>query len=248
MKEHTYIKNRTWYEVDPRIRLLIAIIGGVLMLFIQSEFSLLIAFCVSILWCVYCGRWQNAASFAVLYGLLFWWSSSLMKQEEVSGVIISVILFRRFLLIGAFLTPLASVDVGALVASMHKMHLPRFFIMTMAITFRFIPTLKQEYRAVRTSQKFRAIGRTLWNVIIHPITFYETLIVPLAIRIMRISDELSASAILRGADRKGNGTCFRDVKITFLDFFVFLIFLLVMSFCVILNYENLMNAILEVLQ
>ena len=246
--EELYIKKRSWYMVDPRIRFFVAIIGGILMLFIQNELSLLIAFGLSIAWCVYCGKWKNAVTFCVLYGLLFWWSYSLMQEKEISGIIISVILFRRFLLIGAFLTPLATVDVGSLVASMHKMHLPRFFVMTMAITFRFIPTLKEEYRAVRTSQKFRAIGRTLWNVIIHPITFYETLIVPLAIRIMRISDELSASAILRGADRKGNGTCFRDVKITFLDFLVFIIFLLTMSFCVLLNYENVLNSILEALK
>ena len=221
--------------VDPRIRFLVGFLGAILMFFIQNEVSLFLVFSLSMVWCVYCGQWKKAVSFAVLYGLLFWWYLALIGGEEVSGIIVPVILFRRFLLIGAFITPLMSVDIGVLVASMHKMHLPRFIILTMAIIFRFFPTLREEYRLVRTSQKFRAIGRSIFNIILHPITFYETLIVPLAIRIMRISDELSASAMLRGADRKGNGTCFREVKITILDYFVFIIFLVGMGYGIMLN-------------
>ena len=224
--------------VDPRIKFAVGSIGSIFMLFIQNEASLLITFLLAISWCIYCGRWKNATTYAVLYGLLYWWYLNLINSNEVSGVIISVILFRRFLLIGAFVTPIVSVDIGVLIAAMHKMKLPRFIIITMAIMFRFIPTLKEEYRAVRTSQKFRAIGRSIFNVILHPITFYETLIVPLAIRVMRIADELSASAMLRGADRKGNGTCFRVVKITFLDYLVFIIFLAVMSLSVFINYNG----------
>ena len=239
MDYNSFISKRKWYEIDPRIKFFIGFLGGILMLFIEDEISLFIIFSLAIVYCIYCGKWKNSLTFAIIYGLLFWWYLSLISSPEVNGIIVPVILFRRFLLIGAFITPLFTTDIGVLVASMHKMKLPRFIIISMAIMFRFFPTLQEEYRSVRTSQKFRAIGRSIINVILHPITFYETLIVPLAIRIMRISDELSASAMLRGADRKGNGTCFRDVKITFFDFLVLIIFLLVFTVAIMINYDML---------
>ena len=237
MEENLFIRKRKFYEVDPRIRFIVGLFGGIGLLFIQNEVPLFIGFVFALLWCIYCGKWKNALSFGIVYGLLFWWYLALMSAEEVSGLVVSVVLFRRFLLIGAFLTPLISVETGALVASMHKMKLPKFAIMSMAILFRFIPTLKDEYRAVRTSQKFRGIGRSIINVILHPITFYETLIVPLAIRIMKISDELSASAMLRGADKKEKGTCFREVRVSVLDYLMLVAFLLVMTLCIMLNYN-----------
>lgn len=231
------LRTRRFWEVDPRIKFLIGSFGSLFIIFIQNEMALLAAFAIALCWCTYCGKWKNALVFGVLFGLLQYWAYWMLSQETVSGLITSAVMLRRFMLIGAFTVPLASVEIGELVGSMYKLKLPRFVIITMAIMFRFIPTIREEYRAVRTSQKFRGIGRSIINVIFHPVIFYETLLVPLTIRIMKISDELSASAMLRGADRKGNGTCFRNVKITFSDFILFMIISLAMVACLLINYD-----------
>ena len=238
MDEIIFFHKRKFYEVDPRIKFLIGFIGSIFMLFIKSEPTLLLTFILGILWCIYCGKWKNATFIAVLYGLLYLWTLSMLNAPEQAsnGFIVITVLLRRFLLIGAFVTPLASVEVGALVSALKKMKVPKMITMSVAILFRFIPTLQEEYRSVRTSQKIRGIGRTIFNVIAHPITFYETLIVPFAIRIMRVSDELSASAILRGADKAGSNTSFSDVKITFSDTIIFILFIIGIICFALMNY------------
>ena len=235
MSNINFIHKRKWYEVDPRIKFLIAVLGGLIMLFVESELSLLFAFITGILWCIYCGKWKNTITLIIIYGILYIWAYYVLKQDDVSAIIIPLVLFRRFLIIGAIATPLFTSNIGEIVGAVNKLKLPRFFTLSMVIAFRFIPTLKDEYNSVRTSQKFRGVGRHIFNIILHPITYYETLIVPLAIRIMRISDELSASAILRGADKSINATCFRDVKINILDYFIFIVILIMMITSIIIS-------------
>ena len=235
---------RKFWEVDPRIKFLVGFIGSLFLIVIEREVALLVAFIVALLWCTYCGKWKTAIALAIVYGLLHMWAQHMiMNGEGIGGILVSVTLFRRFMLIGAFVVPLATVEIGQMVAAMYKLKLHRFAIISMAILFRFIPTFADEYRSVRTSQKFRGIGRTLINVIAHPIVFYETLLVPLAIRMMRVSDELSASAMLRGADRSTNGTCFRQIKILPTDIVVFVLFLLGITLSTLINYSILLPGV-----
>ena len=235
--EFIALEKRKYWEIDPRFRFLIGFLFSFILIVLEKEIALFLSFTLGLSYCVYCGKWKNAIGFIIVYILLQYWAYKLLSKEEVSGMITGVIMFRRLLLIGVFLTPLASVEIGALVAAMYKLKLPRLFIISMAIIFRFLPTIKEEYIAVRTSQKFRGIGRSIINVILHPVIFYETLLVPLTIRIMKISDELSASAMLRGADRKSNGTCYRDIKISFLDYIILLIMIISMTLIVLINYN-----------
>ena len=233
----TTLHKRKYYDIDPRFRFIIGFLFSFVLISIENERALLLSFILGLFYCLYCGKWKNAIGFILAYILLQYWAYKLLMQDEVSGMITGVIMFRRLMLIGVFITPLASVEIGALVAAMYKLKLPRMFIISIAIIFRFLPTIKEEYIAVRNSQKFRGIGRSIINVILHPVIFYETLLVPLTIRIMKISDELSASAMLRGADRKGNGTCYRDLKITALDCLILLFMLTSMSLIVLYNYN-----------
>ena len=242
-KDIVSLKPRRFWKVDPRIKFILAFISSILIAVIESEIAFLMALVIGLMWCVYCGKWKNALQIGGIYILIQYWAYWMLQQETVSGMIVTTTMIRRFLLLGAFITPLASVKIGSLVAAMYKLRLPRFIIISMAIMFRFLPTIREEYRAVRTSQKFRGIGRSIISVLIHPIIFYETLLVPLAIRIMKISDELSAAAMLRGADRKGNGTCFRDVKIVFTDVVAILIVLIAMTVTMLVNYGVILEGI-----
>ena len=230
-------KQRRFWEVDPRIKFIVATLGSVLFIVVSKEITLLTTFIIALIWCVYCGKWKNVVGLAIIYGIFQYHTYTMLVSGSTSGMITTSTMFRRLLVIGAFMTPLVSSKVSELIGAMYKLRLPRFVIIGMATIFRFLPTIKEEYIAVRNSQKVRGIGRSIINVILHPIIFYETLLIPLTIRIMKISDELSASAMLRGADRKGRGTCFTDVKITVSDIFILLFMLIGMTFALLLNYE-----------
>lgn len=229
-------KQRRFWEVDPRIKFIVAVLGSTMFIVVSKEVTLFSTFVIALIWCVYCGKWKNAVALAVVYGAFQYHSYMMLVSGSTSGMITTSTMFRRLLVIGAFMTPLVSSKISELIGAMYKLKLPRFVIIGMATIFRFLPTIKEEYIAVRNSQKVRGIGRSIINIILHPIIFYETLLIPLTIRIMKISDELSASAMLRGADRKGRGTCFTDVKITASDILILLFMLAGMVFALLLNY------------
>lgn len=230
-------KKRRFWEVDPRIKFIIATLGSMMFIVVSKEITLFTTFTIALIWCVYCGKWKNAAILAIVYGVFQYHTYTMLISGSTSNMITTSTMFRRLLVIGAFMTPLVSSKISELIGAMYKLRMPRFVIIGMATIFRFLPTIREEYIAVRNSQKVRGIGRSIINIVLHPIIFYETLLIPLTIRIMKISDELSASAMLRGADRKGRGTCFTDVKITISDMFVLLFMMAGMTFSMLLNYE-----------
>lgn len=206
--------------IDARARFFTMLSGSVLALLLETELALMAAFLTAVLWVFVCGKWKSALFALVLYGLVYAWSLLLRNSPAgAGGFTIVTIILRRLMIIGMFVIPFSFVSSGELLASMQKMKIPRFVVISASVLFRFMPTLRDEFQAIRISQKIRGIGRTAWNVVFHPYVFYETLIVPLLIRATRISDELSASAMLRGADRGTHGTSYRQIRFGLRDVF-----------------------------
>ncbi len=87
-----------------------------------------------------------------------------------------------------------------------------------SVVFRFFPTVKEEYAAIRDAMKMRGI-----TTFRSPLKMLEYRIVPLMISVAKIGEELSAAALTRGlgAPQKRTNIC----KIGFgpLDIFFFLL-------------------------
>lgn len=66
--------------------------------------------------------------------------------------------------------------------------------------FRYIPTLRIEYRMIRETMNIRGIGDTFWKRITHPLATIEYILVPLLMRCLKVTDELAASGTTRGLE------------------------------------------------
>lgn len=112
----------------------------------------------------------------------------------------------------------STTTVSEFVAAMEKMHIPQKIVIPMSVVFRFFPTVKEEYAAIRDAMKMRGI-----TTFRSPMKMLEYRIVPLMISIAKIGEELSAAALTRGlgAPQKRTNIC----KIGFgpLDIFFFLL-------------------------
>ena len=112
----------------------------------------------------------------------------------------------------------STTTVSEFVSAMERMHVPQKIVIPMTVVFRFFPTLKEEYAAIRDAMKMRGI-MTLRS----PVKMLEYRVVPLMISTSKIGEELSAAALTRGlgAPRKRTNIC----KIGFgpLDIFFFLL-------------------------
>lgn len=87
--------------------------------------------------------------------------------------------------------------LGQLLAALEWAGLPRPAVLAVAVTFRFVPTLLEEYGHIRDALALRR-GRGLWRR--NPLRVAEELLLPLLVRSARLADELAASALTRGIE------------------------------------------------
>ena len=100
--------------------------------------------------------------------------------------------FMPGLMMGAYLV--TTTKVSEFMAAMDRMHIPQSVSIALSVTFRFFPTLKEEYQSISKSMRVRGIrfggGK--------PFQMLEYRLIPLMISSMKISEELSAAALTRG--------------------------------------------------
>lgn len=199
--------------IDCRVRLAAIFAASFCAFFLRSEWMLGVAAVVCAVWLLSLGSIKQAAIFSVLYAVLLWVQLSINPNSGFASLLMLANIVRRMMLPAFTAQPLSKMPSGVMLASLGRLKLPRQAIVALAVVFRFMPTVAGEYNAIRTAQKFRGIGITVWGLLLHPARSYETILVPLLIRVTRIADELSASAMLRGAADKGESSSFRKIGI-----------------------------------
>ncbi len=206
--------------LDSRVYLFLLIAGATAGMFARSETAMLAMFGVALVFHLldrHLGRAIGYAfGYAVLWGLTK--ASLIWLTATSSGVALSLsnlgMSGRRAMVPILFVLLLARVPVGSFMAALNNMHLPKAFSIGLATIMRFFPTLAQEYRSIRNAQKFRGVGVGFWNTLLHLPRVLSCLLIPLIIRITKISEELSASVTVRGVRFGGEVTSFRLVRFT----------------------------------
>lgn len=108
-----------------------------------------------------------------------------------------VLLYEPPLLCGLILA--RAVKLSELLTALANMRLSRKLILPLAVAFRYFPTLKAEAGSIRESLRLRAMKPSP----LHPIRSMENYLIPLLIRSLKVSDELSRSALCRGYSLEG---------------------------------------------
>lgn len=88
---------------------------------------------------------------------------------------------------------------GEVSSFLSKIHAPTSIVLGVLVTFRFFPTMKNEIKCVWRSMKNRGLT-SVTNVFLHPVSTCEYVFVPLLLRSLQIADQLSISAVARGAE------------------------------------------------
>ena len=196
--------------LDPRTKLLLLLTITTLM-FSSSNLGLMnvikpvlsaIPFCLLLSQ----GRVKTAGKYAVLYAACF--ILERLAMTRLTGIVsflalaVSSIMtrFAPGVMMGAYLV--ASTSVSEFLASMERMHVTEKIVIPMAVIFRFVPTIGEEYRAIQDAMRMRGIrlgGKNPWLML-------EYRLVPLMISVVKIGDELSAAALTRGLGAPGKRT------------------------------------------
>lgn len=149
-------------------------------------------------------RWAALASggiFALLLGL-----NALFPNTMAS---FALVFFPRVLAVGLSMYTLIGADEASrTLAALRKIHTPEKLIMICAVIFRFFPVLSEDMKLMKQSIRTRGAFQTFFDKLKSLPEYVEILTVPIALRVIRIAETLSASAETRGIDLKRKKTSY----------------------------------------
>lgn len=166
------------------------------------------------------GRLTAALIGSASFGLL--WAANVLLPDTLFSFIL--VLFPRIIAIGiSMMTLIGRNEASRTLAALRNMHLPERFIMIVAVIFRFFPVLSGDMKLLRQSIRTRGAFVTLWQKLRALPSYIEILTVPMALRVIRIAETLSASAETRGIDLKRRKSNFLSLRFSAWDILFFVV-------------------------
>ncbi len=122
-----------------------------------------------------------------------WWPNPVTAIVSIA----CVYLIRFAAAIGVGMHLIATTSPTRLAAAFHAWRIPRPIAVTLAVMLRFFPVVGGEAAAVLDAMRLRGLVGA-GGVLRHPVLSIERFAVPMIAASLRASEDLSASAILRG--------------------------------------------------
>ena len=138
----------------------------------------------------------------------------LVPHWGVAGVFAPAFFVMRKMvpIAGAALLFWNGLTVSRLIAVLTKWRIPKGFTLTLAIAYRFMPTIGNEVGAIRDALAMRGRALTVRGFFSAPREMGEYVLVPLMMRCTRIADELAASATTRAVENPEPRTSRLDLR------------------------------------
>lgn len=223
-------------KLDPRTKMLLFLASGALSL---GSFDDAVLAVYGALLCVLlglCGRRVLAlgagAVFLTCLFLRFCIETQATGNEVVVMVCLSVVGIALFCfpVVVSLLMLVQTTRISQFLAAFQAMHLPPSVVIPVAVMFRFIPTVQDEWAGIRKAMAFRGIRVSLAGAARHPFQMAERVLVPLLFSSMAVMEELAAAALARGLDAGQGRTSYEEAKMGPLDYAVVAAFGLPVAF------------------
>lgn len=114
-------------------------------------------------------------------------------------------------------------EASRTIAALRAVHVPERLIMILSVIFRFFPVLAEDMKLMRQSIRTRGAFVTLSQKLRSLPEYIEVLTVPMALRVIRIAETLSASAETRGIALKGKRSSYVSLHYGAWDLLFFLL-------------------------
>ncbi len=156
-------------------------------------------------------NWRALRSFILFYlvlALLLY----LIRYQGLRLVLFSefyVLMFWNLFAVFIVGWDLITTPPGELSAFMSRIHIPTAGILGLLVMFRFFPTMKAELKSVYLSMRNRGLV-AFSQFLSHPLASCEYVLVPLLLRCLQLSDQLSVSAVARGAEAVGRRSSYYE--------------------------------------
>jgi energy-coupling factor transport system permease protein len=188
-------------RVDPRTHLLVLLVISSLTLITDTMAQ---NYALAVLCCLYLviqGLYKRALQMAAVYLVLLF----LMVFTGRWFSVVSVIFYTFLRLMPPVMVTgaLLSSSPSRLMCAFSRLHVSAPALLVVCVVIRFFPVLAMESHSIRNGMRARGVLRRMRDVVRHPVFAYECFLVPLMVRSLKLSSELSAAAFLRGAECGG---------------------------------------------
>lgn len=194
--------------LDPRCKILLLVCIGFVSYFLAGEVVSLALMLVYGLFIALGNGEKWAAKMIVTYIVVAYLNALLRYvQVPVLSVIMSVFGVTVLKLIPIMMMGLwilRTTYMDDLMVALQRMRLPQAVTIPLVVMFRYIPTLRIEYRQIRSTMDIRGISDTVWKRVSHPLATIEYILIPLLMRCLKVTDELAASGTTRGLNWSAN--------------------------------------------
>ncbi|MEB4614925.1 energy-coupling factor transporter transmembrane component T [Leucobacter sp. M11] len=202
---------------DPRITLVLVIATGVVMSLPAPEPFFPGAVLLVIMLIGIERAWRRLAGFLIAIAGLAALASllpALVPHASTAIIGYTAAYLLRFVLIAAVASHvIATTSAAHLTAAFRAAGMPRAIVVPTAVTMRFLPVVATETRAVWEAMQLRGLAST-GDMLRHPVRLIEWLTVPVIASTLRVGDDLTASALLRGLGSTSRPTSIHPTRIS----------------------------------
>ena len=177
-----------------------------------------------------CGKKWNAVKMALMLGLAVYVRTCMEMQATGAKIVVTIISFLVTIFLYCFpilvslLIITQTTRVNQFLSAFQAMHIPTKIVIPIAVMFRFIPTVGEEWNGVRKAMAFRGMSLEPSAILLHPVKTVEHILIPLLFSCISIMEELAAAALARGMDSNRERTAYEAVRLKAYDYVTMALF------------------------
>ena len=210
---------------DVRTLLLLDILIMICMLISGKPEVTLSSFIVAAAVPVITGLYGALVCYAILFAVFFSYYQLIfhLKLPVVHSAFFSVIgilafIVQRiipFMLLGTVIQK--QKNISEITTALERMHLPKGIILSIAVMFRYFPSIKDDLFIIIDAMKLKGLYTSKRAALIHPIRTMEFVLVPMLFKSLKTAEELSCAALVKGIENTGHKTSYFDVRLRAAD-------------------------------
>lgn len=137
--------------------------------------------------------------------------------------IVSIIAIGGRLMLLAFMAGsylISTTPMHNFITGLRKWKMPEGILMMFAVMMRFFPKIKQDYRNIKDALILKGEFLSFFQILIHPIRYFESIIVPLMMSASRSGNDLIIATLSKGITIQNKATSYKVEKLKGFDYLV----------------------------
>lgn len=209
-------------KLDNRTYIILLAVSSIFWFLFNKNIQIHLSVALNALLLVYIKEYNKAIKFVITYLAMVILAGLFANKIALMYIILNML--ARSIPLVMVVTCIVVGNSSELMLSLQKTKIPKPIIVMICILIRFFPVLSKENIAIRNGMKARGLFSNWKDFMRNPFLVYECFMVPLIIRCIKLSDELGATAELRGLNADISRSCIYEVDFGLNDLFVLVLY------------------------